>query len=97
MADLISREAVITALTSEKGAEVLDYSTYTRLQLIELFEAISSVDAVEVVRCRDCKHWWKDAELCVHPKCCEGCVAVVDAPPTHYCGYGERKEDNATD
>ena len=51
-------------------------------------------DAVEsIVSCHECKHWWKANELCVHPKCCEGCVAVVEAPADHYCGYGERKTD----
>ena len=51
----------------------------------------SAENFVEVVRCKDCKHWWKIAELCTHEKCCEGVVAVVSAPPTHFCGYGERK------
>lgn len=45
-----------------------------------------------IVRCRVCKHWWKEQALCVHDKCCHGNVAVVDAPPNHFCGYGERKE-----
>lgn len=51
-----------------------------------------TVDAVPVVRCKDCKHWWKTNELCNHPKCCDGMVSIVEAPKTHFCSYGERKE-----
>lgn len=46
-----------------------------------------------VVRCNDCVYWWKENKLCIHPKCCEGVVAVVEAPAKHYCGYGERGND----
>lgn len=45
----------------------------------------------EIVRCKDCKHWWKKNEVCTHPKCCDSFLAVVEAPPEHFCGYGERK------
>lgn len=58
-----------------------------------LIGAQPTVDAVEVVRCKDCKHWWKNNELCVHPKCCKAFVAVVEAPETHFCSYGERRTD----
>lgn len=47
---------------------------------------------MEVVRCKDCKYWWKANELCRHEKCCDVYIAVVDAAADHYCGYGERKE-----
>ena len=60
---------------------------------IELLQTIQDADVMDsIVRCHECKHWWKANELCVHPKCCEGCVAVVEAPADHYCGYGERRE-----
>ena len=51
-----------------------------------------TVDAVEVVRCKDCKYWWRANEMCVHPKCVTGMVAVKEAPKDHFCGYGERNE-----
>lgn len=51
----------------------------------------------KVVRCADCKHWWKSVELCKHENCCDGCVAVVKAPPEHFCSYGERKDGNGKD
>ena len=50
-------------------------------------------DVVPVVRCKDCKHWWKENEMCNHPQCCDGAYVVVEAPKDHYCGYGERKTD----
>ena len=51
-----------------------------------------TIDAEEVIRCEECKHWWKKNELCAHPKCRTGMVCVTEAPPNHYCGYGERRE-----
>ncbi len=52
----------------------------------------AKIGELPVVRCKDCKYWWKVNELCTHEKCCDGCFAVVDAAADHYCGYGERKE-----
>ena len=52
-----------------------------------------TTDVVPVVRCNDCKYWWKENELCLHPKCCYGKVAVVFATSTHYCSYGERSSE----
>lgn len=51
----------------------------------------------EIVRCKDCKHWWKENELCAHPKCCESWMCVVEAQKDHFCAYGERRCDNEVD
>ena len=47
----------------------------------KLMEDAPTVDAVEVVRCKDCKHRFKDSW-------CE----YVDDDDNFYCAYGERKE-----
>ena len=46
-----------------------------------------TVDAVEVVRCEDCKHYVEDINRYV---CVNG---IIDAMPTDYCSWGERRED----
>lgn len=48
-----------------------------------------TVDAVEVVRCKDCKHSWKDLGglTCSHGVCVD-CVVFGD----FYCANGERKK-----
>ena len=71
-------------------------ASYTFGAIIECLKQEPTVDAVEVVRCKDCKYWWKEVELCTHPKCCDGMVAVVEAPKTHFCSYGERKNNDCT-
>jgi hypothetical protein len=53
-----------------------------------------TVDAVEVVRCKDCKYWWKESETCTHPLCCESWMCVMQAPIHHYCSYGEKRGDS---
>lgn len=78
MADLIDRQAALDALTSVKGAKILNNSTIKCLQLIDLLEALPAVDAVEVVRCKDCKHR-------------EKCNLMTD---DDFCSDGERREEN---
>ena len=66
-----------------------------------------ATNAVEVVRCKDCKKGrpidrTKSPEKYFKDDCvvCECEDVVGDEPmiykPTHFCSYGERKEDNAT-
>ena len=45
-----------------------------------------TIDAVEVVRCRDCKHYWKNKNT---PGYLDKCVTVSD---NDYCSDGERKD-----
>lgn len=66
---------------------------WTDVVLLEDIENAPTVEAVEVVRCKNCKHWWKENKLCCNDKCCNGNVAVVDAPPNHFCSYGERRKE----
>lgn len=48
-----------------------------------------TVDAVEVVRCKDCKNYWKSAGIC-----CFADMPINDSVmPEDYCSRGERKED----
>lgn len=56
-----------------------------------LREIPAAEDVAEVVRCKDCKHWWKQNQLCGYEKCVSGNVCAVEAPPKHFCAYGERK------
>jgi len=51
----------------------------------------AKVDMVEVVRCKDCRHWWKENELCTHEKTMDGNVCCLKAKPDFYCGYGESR------
>lgn len=50
-----------------------------------------AVDAVPVVHCKDCKWLWKENMLCIHPKHCDGMVAVCECDKDGFCSYGERK------
>ena len=67
---------------------------------------LPSVDAVEVVRCKDCKYGenidTKNAPYKYYKPDCVVCKCedvVGDEPmiylPSHFCGYGERREENA--
>lgn len=59
-----------------------------------------TVDAVEVVRCKDCKYCDKHTHCDGHEYYGCGCISPCDYPEVdlnHYCGYGERREENDTD
>lgn len=46
-----------------------------------------TVDAVEVVRCKDCKHWYSDADTGM---ACE--FTNMGQPDDGFCNWGERKD-----
>lgn len=52
---------------------------------------LSDVDAVEVVRCKDCKHFWKSFSGTHSCKLHKG---LVGTKYDTYCSYGERKTEN---
>lgn len=68
----------------EKRHEILvDHADTMRAMLKERNE--------KIVRCKDCKHWWKKNELCTHEKTMDGSVCCLEAKPDFYCGYAERR------
>ncbi len=79
MNDLISRKALI--------------AEYDRVHIgppggaRKLMEDAPSVDAVEVVRCKDCKHYWKNVNT---PGFDGKCTTVGD---DDFCSDGERKDN----
>ena len=79
MDDLISRKALL--------------AEYDRVHIGEpgkarkLMEDAPAVDAVEVVRCKDCKHYWKNVNT---PGYAGKCTHVED---DDFCSHGERRSD----
>ena len=78
---------------------------YTFESIIECLKQEPTVDAVEVVRCKDCCHG-RQIEKTRSPEkyfkdTCVVCLCesvVGDEPmiyePTHFCSYGERKDND---
>lgn len=66
-------------------------------EMIELFvrtvDAQPTVDAVPVVRCKECKWWWKVNGLCTHPKHCHDNVCVHECDKDYFCADGERRTE----
>lgn len=54
--------------------------------LIRIINEIPAADVVPVVRCKDCKHYWKNKNT---PGYLDKCVTVSD---DDYCSSGERKD-----
>ena len=47
-------------------------------------------DMVEVIRCKDCKYFWRDKETCIHENHRDGIRCITNVKEDHYCGYAER-------
>ena len=45
-----------------------------------------------LVRCGECKYWWKENELCKHPLHCDGMTCVHECGRMSFCADGERKD-----
>ena len=60
-------------------------------------EQMPTVDAVEVVRCKDCKWYDADCEICVYLSedgDTYDCGCDVNMKPDDFCSYGERKDND---
>lgn len=82
--ELINRIALRDALYEA------DAVTMAGVKIINQFPA---VDAVEVVRCKDCKHTKTDE--CEDPAIYCKKWDRWEMPEDFFCGYGERKPDEA--
>ena len=72
-------------------ADKLDW-WYKGRPIRRVIDEAPTVDAVPVVRCKDCKHWNKDALHCN--------ALPFETTPEHenwyeydFCSYGERKDN----
>ena len=57
-------------------------------------EDVPTADAVEVVRCKDCKWYDADCEICVYLSedgDTYDCGCDVNMKPDDFCSYGERR------
>ena len=62
------------------------YGSVEREQNIEAIDMAIEALQTEVVRCKDCKHWYADADTGM---ACE--FTNMSQPEDGYCNWGERK------
>lgn len=86
MSDYISRQAAIDAI---KRAI---WDKYTAKDAIDAVCNVPSAQP-ELVRCKDCKYWWQENNLCTHNKTMDGMVCTLQCDSDFYCGYAERKKE----
>lgn len=59
------------------------------LMVAEMVSDAPTIDAEQVVRCKDCKNYWRSAGMC-----CYADMPINDSVrPEDYCSRGERRED----
>jgi hypothetical protein len=65
-----------------------------REKQIDIVRKALNADLVEVVRCKDCKYCTSVSDPIVDAvlEFCEYGLKPVAIEPTHFCSYGERKE-----
>lgn len=45
----------------------------------------------ELIRCKNCRYWWKDSRLCLHEEHCDGNIACMECGENDFCSRAERK------
>ena len=55
--------------------------------------SIEEADVVKVVRCKDCKYWYDNANTCWGVETCGGFPEIWEYGLDFYCAFGEHKED----
>lgn len=89
--DLISREALRRrmyheAFETDNGMQKWDSGLWVRYKIFEnVIEETPAVDFAEVVRCKDCKYFYKASKYCSE---------FMTANEDGFCAWGERMEDN---
>ena len=81
MDEYIKREAVKDLLERYGAAE----------DALTLIDSIKASDVSPVVRCKDCKYWYRDRAN-IHRGDCLEIVPEVWMNENDFCSYGERKE-----
>lgn len=77
MSEYIKKEDAVIEV--ERFGGYLDDDMLYRIKLA--LGRLPSADVVEVVRCKDCKYWWEENELCR--------VSGIEEKAGDYCSYGE--------
>ncbi len=77
----------LEAIGSVLPEELLDAVLKIYDEIKERLDATPTVDAVEVVRCKDCKHWYSDADTGM---ACE--FTNMGQPKDGFCNWAERRE-----
>lgn len=92
--EYIERGALLNALKEERKNGNF---VFTSKWIKEIMDNLPTADVVEVVRCKDCKY--TDVHICpITGKETLFCefgrrgIKPEAVNPTHFCGYGERKD-----
>ncbi len=81
----------IDADALKKRVSELIVPDWTRTLIRSWLDSEPTIDAVPVVRCAQCKWWWKANGLCTHPKHCHDNVCVHECGKDYFCADGERR------
>lgn len=86
MAEYIERDALLDAIINDHP----DLVFYSKQEAIECIVAEPAADVVEVVRCKDCKWFFQDAD---NEPCCRNVCGLVIVTDEDFCSLGERRKD----
>lgn len=76
---------VVRAIEEEPAADVVSKETHEAVQ--KALQALAETDVVQVVRCKDCKHRYEDAEW--RMRCKKSCFMEC-TDDNYFCSDGER-------
>lgn len=88
MDEYIDKVALIAQFERDAEFEPWDYSIDDAIRTVK---SAPTADVVPVARCRDCKHWYSDADTGM---ACE--FTNLGQPEDGFCNWAERRQDDDT-
>ena len=85
MSNGIDADEVLEHIRKKLGIKSFDYLLEAERQIVD---AIQSAPSIDIVRCRECKHFWKYSDL---PTKCVFHLSLVNA--NDFCSYGDKRND----
>ena len=73
---------------------LIDKYSFLPAFVVRAIEEAPASDVVQVVRCKDCKHRYEDAEWRMR---CKKSWFMECTDDNYFCSYGERKAENDND
>lgn len=61
-------------------------------ELEAVLDDVLSAPTIDIVRCGECKWWWKEWETCTHNNLVDGHNCATTFKADSFCSYGERRE-----
>ncbi len=88
----IDKSQAMTRLCSESMSNIPDSMDNWKEAMQTAMKVVNMLQSHKMIYCVQCKYWWRENQLCTHPKTTDGSICCLECGPDFYCGYAEELE-----